>query len=206
MTLPKVYIVDDDEAFNQIVVGLLNSVGIDVECYVSPLQFLKAFEGNCDKITNACVLLDIRLPEMGGIQVLERITKDSMCPPVIMLTGHAEVASAVHAMKLGVFDYIEKPFSGQELVDLVQKALTADAENRAGTRHEKTLLIRLASLSKREKEVLDLVVAGKGSKQIAENLKISVHTVDNHRAHIMEKLQTESVADLVRRVVSVKRK
>lgn len=206
MTLPKVYIIDDDEGFNQIVVGLLNSVGIDVECYVSPLQFLKAFEGNCNQITNGCVLLDIRLPEMSGIHVLERITKNSMCPPVIMLTGHAEVASAVHAMKLGAFDYIEKPFSGQELVDLVLKALKADGENRVGTRYEKTLLIRLASLSKREKEVLDLVVAGKGSKQIAEDLKISVHTVDNHRAHIMEKMQTESVADLVRGVVSIKRK
>ena len=133
MTLPKVYIVDDDEGFNQIVVGLLNSVGMDVECYVSPLQFLKAFESNCNQITNGCVLLDIRLPEMSGIHVLERITKNSMCPPVIMLTGHAEVASAVHAMKLGAFDYIEKPFSGQELVDLVLKALKADGENRRGT-------------------------------------------------------------------------
>ena len=128
--------------------------------------------------------------------------KNSMCPPVIMLTAHADVASAVRAMKAGAFDFIEKPFTGQALIDIIQKGIEADRKKRGKTVENRSLLTRLASLSRREREVLDLVVAGKASKQIADELNISIHTVDNHRAHIMAKMKTDSVADLVRATVS----
>jgi len=108
----------------------------------------------------------------------------------------------VRAMKAGAFDFIEKPFTGQALIDIIQKSIEFDLQKRGKTRQNKTLLSRLASLSKREHEVLNLVVAGKASKQIADELNISIHTVDNHRAHIMAKMKTDSVADLVRATVS----
>lgn len=206
MSAPKVFLVDDDESFCKVVSSLLSSVRIEAETFCSPKQFLKAREGNWENIQNACVILDMRLPEISGLDVLEKITADPLCPPVIMLTAHADVPSAVRAMKSGAFEFIEKPFSGQALVDIVQKAIDTDRQKRGKIRQARTLMNRLASLSKREREVLDLVVAGKASKQIAEDLGISVHTVDNHRAHIMAKMQTDSVADLVRAAVSAKDK
>lgn len=206
MSDAKVYLVDDDESFCTVVASLLRSVKIDAETYCSPKAFLKAFEGKTDSMQNACVILDMRLPEISGLDILEKITADPMCPPVIMLTAHADVPSAVRAMKCGAFDFIEKPFAGQSLVDLVQKAIDADRSKRGKMRQTRTFMTRLASLSKREREVLDLVVAGKASKQIAEDLGISIHTVDNHRAHIMTKMQTDSLAELVRAAVSARSK
>jgi len=206
MSDAKVFLVDDDESFCSVVTSLLKSVKIQAETFYSPKDFLKAFEGKSEHIHNACVILDMRLPEISGLDVLEKITADPLCPPVIMLTAHADVPSAVRAMKSGAFDFIEKPFSGQSLVDLVQKAIDADRAKRGKIRQTRTLMARLATLSKREREVLDLVVAGKASKQIAEELGISIHTVDNHRAHIMSKMHTDSLADLVRAAVSAKAK
>ncbi len=202
MNTPNVYLVDDDETFLKIVSGLLTSVRLSVESFSSPKTFLQVFEKQSEEIQNACILLDIRMPEISGLDVLETVIKSPMCPPVIMLTGNADVASAVRAMKAGAFDFIEKPFTGQALIDLIHKGLEADRKKRGTSRQNRTLLTRLASLSKREREVLNLVVAGKASKQIAEELNISIHTVDNHRAHIMTKMNTDSVADLVRATVS----
>ena len=202
MDTPTVYLVDDDETFLKVVTSLLTSVRISVECFSSPKNFLQMFEKQAEQIKNACILLDIRMPEISGLDVLETVIRDPMCPPVIMLTAHADVPSAVRAMKAGAFDFIEKPFTGQALIDVIQKGIEADRQKRGKTRQNRTLLSRLASLSKREREVLDLVVAGKASKQIAEELNISIHTVDNHRAHIMTKMKTDSVADLVRATVS----
>ena len=202
MDAPKVYIIDDDETFLKIVTSLLTSVRLSVESFSSPRNFLQMFEEKADGIKNSCILLDVRMPEISGLDVLESIIKNSMCPPVIMLTAHADVASAVRAMKAGAFDFIEKPFTGQALIDIIQKGIEADRKKRGKTVENRSLLTRLASLSRREREVLDLVVAGKASKQIADELNISIHTVDNHRAHIMAKMKTDSVADLVRATVS----
>lgn len=202
MDAPKVYLIDDDETFLKVVTSLLTSVRLSVESFASPRSFLQMFEKEAEAIKNACILLDVRMPEISGLDVLETVMKDPMCPPVIMLTAHADVPSAVRAMKAGAFDFIEKPFTGQALIDVIQKGIEADRQKRGKTLQNRTLLTRLASLSKREREVLDLVVAGKASKQIAEELNISIHTVDNHRAHIMTKMKTDSVADLVRATVS----
>ena len=202
MDAPKVYLIDDDETFLKVVTSLLTSVRLSVESFASPRSFLQMFEKEAEAIKNACILLDVRMPEISGLDVLETVMRDPMCPPVIMLTAHADVPSAVRAMKAGAFDFIEKPFTGQALIDVIQKGIEADRQKRGKTLQNRTLLTRLASLSKREREVLDLVVAGKASKQIAEELNISIHTVDNHRAHIMTKMKTDSVADLVRATVS----
>jgi len=202
MDAPKVYVVDDDETFLKVVTSLLTSVRLSVESFSSAKKFLQLFQQQAENITNSCILLDIRMPEISGLDVLEIVTKEPMCPPVIMITAHADVPSAVRAMKAGAFDFIEKPFTGQALIDIIQKSIEFDLQKRGKTRQNKTLLSRLASLSKREHEVLNLVVAGKASKQIADELNISIHTVDNHRAHIMAKMKTDSVADLVRATVS----
>lgn len=206
MDSPTVFLIDDDEAFLKVVTSLLSSVRLNVEPYASPKKFLDAFDVQVEKIKNGCVLLDIRLPEISGLDVLERIKQNPLCPPVIMITAHAEVPTAVRAMKAGAFDFIEKPFTGQSLIDIVQRGIESDRQKRGTTRQNRTLLIRLASLSKREREVLNLVVAGKASKQIADILSISIHTVDNNRAHIMTKMRTDSLADLVRATVSTMNK
>jgi FixJ family two-component response regulator len=202
MDAPKVYVVDDDETFLKVVTSLLTSVRLSVESFSSAKKFLQLFQQQAENITNSCILLDIRMPEISGLDVLEIVKKEPMCPPVIMITAHADVPSAVRAMKAGAFDFIEKPFTGQALIDIIQKGIEADRKKRGKTVENRSLLTRLASLSRREREVLDLVVAGKASKQIADDLNISIHTVDNHRAHIMAKMKTDSVADLVRATVS----
>lgn len=197
-TAATVYLLDDDANFVELIRSLFESVNLDFEGYESPQKFIQALP----KMTSGCILLDMRLPGISGLDILDKITVNPASPPVIMVTGHADVEAAVRAMKSGAYDFIEKPFSGQALVDVVQKALKHDSANRGRLILRKTEADRVASLSRRERQVLDLVVQGKASKEIARELGISIHTVDNHRAHIMTKMNADSVADLVRSAVS----
>ncbi|MEY4631361.1 MAG: Response regulator protein TmoT [Pseudomonadota bacterium] len=194
----KVYLLDDDPTFVDLVCTLLASVNLATEGFTDPDEFIKRLP----EMTAGCILLDKRLPGIDGLEILDQIKKNQASLPVIIVTGHADVSSAVRAMKAGAFDFIEKPFKGQHLVTLVQKALQRDAETRDSLLRRKSEVDRIASLSKREREVLDLVVEGKASKAIARELGISIHTVDNHRANIMAKMNADSVADLVRAAVS----
>lgn len=194
----NVYILDDDNHFVELVCELLAAVKLSPRGFTSPAEFMKHFPDiNC-----GCILLDLVLPDINGLDILDQITCEPACPPVIIVTGNADVPSAVRAMKASAFDYIEKPFSGKDLVSLVQNALRHDTERRTQWLQRKSEADRLASLSKREREVLALVVEGKASKEIARQLGISIHTVDNHRANIMAKMNADSVADLVRAALS----
>ncbi len=197
-TAATVYLLDDDSNFVELIRSLFESVNLSFQGFTSSEAFIKVLP----TINSGCILLDMRLPGINGLEILEKITADQSSPPVIMVTAHADVETAVRAMKSGAFDFIEKPFSGQALVDVVQKALQHNASNRYRQMQRKTQSDRLASLSRRERQVLDLVVEGKASKEIARDLGISIHTVDNHRAHIMAKMDADSVADLVRAAVS----
>ncbi|HKM64047.1 MAG TPA: response regulator [Acidisphaera sp.] len=194
---PIVHVVDDDHAILESIRFMLEPAGYAVRTYDSPLTLLDAvlpLEG--------CVLTDFRMPEMDGIELQERLAASGIRLPVIVMTGHGDVSSAVRAMKAGAVDFLEKPFEDKDLFDAIEqaidsnrRALAADAQASVATRH-------LATLTTREREVLDHVVTGKSNKEIAQILGISPRTIDVHRARIFHKLEAESLPDLVRLVMA----
>ena len=192
-----VYIVDDDEAIRDSLRWLLEAKGFRVETYPSAEQFLTAYRWDYP----GCLILDVRMPGMSGLELYEKLTALNYCLPVVFVTGHGDVPMAVNAVKMGAVDFIEKPFKDQELVDLIQRCLLLDTQCRS--RVHKSLAIRacLAQLTAREHEVMDLVVAGQHNKIIADLLGISIKTVEAHRAKVMEKMGAASVADLVQLVL-----
>lgn len=191
---PAVHIVDDDAAVRAALAALFGTVGIACAAYASAEEFLAA----ADTGTRGCLLLDVRMPGMGGLE-LQRVLRDrGIAIPVIVITGHGDVSMAVRAMKAGAADFIEKPFNGQELIDRVKECLQADAESRRERVLREEAISLLRQLTRREEEVLERVVAGRPSKVIAAELEISEKTVDVHRSNIMRKTGTRSVAELVR--------
>jgi two-component system response regulator FixJ len=189
-----VHIVDDDDAVRDSVAFLLGTAKIRSESHESAAAFLKAFA----HLAVACVVTDIRMPELSGLDLLKRLREQGATVPVIMITGHGDVPLAVEAMKLGAADFIEKPFDDERLLGAIREALArhhnADAERtRAGE-----VKSRLASLSERERQVLDGLVAGKANKAIAFELGISARTVEVYRANVMAKMQAGSLSELVR--------
>ena len=193
----KVYIVDDDEAIRDSLRWLLEAKGFVVESYPSAEQFLMDYRWDYP----GCLILDVRMPGMSGLELFEKLTALNYCLPVVFITGHGDVPMAVTAVKMGAVDFIEKPFKDQELVNLIQRCLLLDAQCRS--RVHKSVAIRacLAQLTPREHEVMDLVVAGRHNKIIADLLGISIKTVEAHRAKVMEKMGAASVADLVHLVL-----
>jgi FixJ family two-component response regulator len=186
--------VDDDAAVRAALAALFGTVGIACAAYASAEEFLAA----ADTGTRGCLLLDVRMPGMGGLE-LQRVLRDrGIAIPVIVITGHGDVSMAVRAMKAGAADFIEKPFNGQELIDRVKECLQADAESRRERVLREEAISLLRQLTRREEEVLERVVAGRPSKVIAAELEISEKTVDVHRSNIMRKTGTRSVAELVR--------
>lgn len=198
-----VYSLDPDRDFLKGISSLCGSVDMIHKPFEHPVTFLHEIQALQSKPIPSCILLEIKLPVISGIELIQRIKQQENAPPVIVLTGHADVPSAVQAMKYGAFDFIEKPFQGQALIDLINLAIAHHRTILNQHHQKKDLHQRFLTLSKREKQVLELVVAGKSSKHIAEDLGISIHTVDNHRANIMAKMCTDSVADLVRAAVSL---
>ncbi len=194
-TSPTVFVVDDDQAMRSSVRWLVESIGLHVEEYGSAREFLE----RGDLTRTGCLVLDIRMPEINGLELLER----DCHLPVIIVTGYADVPSVVRAMKVGALDVLQKPCSDKELLDRIQEAIELDTRIRDKRQQQIGFRQRLAMLTPREREVLDLVVAGRSSKQIAQALAISEKTVEVHRSHIMKKLDVGGVAELVRKVTLV---
>jgi FixJ family two-component response regulator len=193
-----VYVIDDDEAVRDAIKMLLQLAGLTVETFNSASVFLKDYRPNCIN----CLILDIRMPGMSGLELQEELHKRRIRVPIIFLTGHADVPMAVQALKKGAFDFIEKPLDSQRLTLTVMNALrlNADQQNQIDERIQssESAAERLALLSDREREVLNLILQGKQTRIIAAELHISVKTVEFHRARIREKLKITSLAELFR--------
>jgi RNA polymerase sigma factor (sigma-70 family) len=189
-----VYIVDDDQAIRHAMELLMRSVGLDYEIFHSADDFLS----NHSNERAGCLVLDIRMPGLGGLELQEKLNDTGSTMPVIFITGHGDVPMAVEAMQKGAVDFIQKPFRDQELLDRVGEALKTDQERRSAREEKAEVLTRIEKLTNRERQVLDLVVTGKPNKVIAYELGVSQRTVEIHRARVMEKMQAKSLADLVR--------
>jgi FixJ family two-component response regulator len=196
-----VYVVDDDEAVRDSLTWLLESNGYTVKCQSSAERFLQALQ-NDDKETVSCLILDVRMPGMSGLELQERLLSESIPMPIAFITGHGDVSMAVTTMKKGAVDFIEKPFKESELKILVEKMLTRARIDYAKADTQKNTQNLLNKLTGREKQVLERIVAGRLNKQIADDLNISIKTVEAHRANIMEKLNVNTVADLLRLALS----
>ena len=194
MSNPKVYIVDDDEAVLDSIRLLLISVDYEVEIFSSPHAFL----GQAGSVSAGCLLLDVRMPGMSGMELQQQLRQRGVPIPIIFLTGHGDVPMAVQAMQAGAFDFLQKPFRDQDLLDRIAEALAQDQNRRSIQNHLEQVQERVALLSPREREVLDWVVQGHANKVIALELDLSQRTVEIHRARVMEKMQAKSLADLVR--------
>jgi FixJ family two-component response regulator len=196
---PRVFIVDDEEALRISLRSLLESIGIGVTTFASAQEFL---DGD-SMLQPGCLLLDIRMPGMSGIELQQQLNMQGATIPVIFITGHGDVPMAVKAMKHGALDFLQKPFRTQDLVDRVQRALAKDAESRAALAQHSQIRARVALLTSREREVLNLMTRGKSNKIMAADLGISQRTVEIHRARVMEKLAASSVAQAVRMVMDL---
>lgn len=192
-----VFVVDDDAGVLASVEFLLRTVGIHARTFASAQAFLDAY----DPAAPGCLVLDVRMPAMGGLELQERLRALGSSLPIIFLTAHGDVPMAVKAVKAGAVDFIQKPFHDQELVDKIQRALEENARTRATDAARSDVATRVDSLTRRERQVMDAVVAGKANKVIAGELGVSQRTVEIHRAHVMQKMRATSVAELVQMVM-----
>lgn len=191
-----VFIVDDDPEFCQSLQWLLESVGLKVKIFNHSFEFLEKESSILDK--SGCILLDIRMPQISGLEIFEQLNSQHNILPVIFITGHGDVALAVRAMKLGAFDFLTKPFNDQVLLEQIQKALAYNKKTAPAQQQYFLLNKRFDSLTKREQEVLALIIEGKLNKEIAYLLKISIKTVELHRSHVMEKMHANTLSELVK--------
>ena len=191
---PTVFMVDDDEPVRKAVSRLLRSAGIAVAVFASPREFLAQY----DPATPGCLVLDITMPEVDGLQLQATLGEKGNILPIIFLTGHGDVSNSVQAMKRGAFDFLSKPVKDKELLTAVRAAIERNAVARLDQAKLSEIRARLDTLTPREREVLEQVVSGKLNKQIAGDLGITEATVKMHRAHVMEKMKVQSVAELAR--------
>jgi RNA polymerase sigma factor (sigma-70 family) len=189
-----VFIVDDDQSIRHAMEMLMRSVGLKHRIFHSGSEFLDNFSPDAA----GCLVLDIRMPGMGGLELHERLTELGGTLPIIFVTGYGDVPMAVDAMQKGAFDFIEKPFRDQELLDRITAALQADSSRRREEQESRRVRQRIERLTHREREVMNLVVTGKPNKIIAHELDVSQRTVEIHRARVMEKMEAKSLAELVR--------
>jgi FixJ family two-component response regulator len=188
-----VFVVDDDQAVRQSLDLLIKSVGLPVCTFASAQEFLDRF----DPAQPGCLVLDVRMPGMSGLELQRQLKERGIDIPVIIVTGHGDVPIAVRAMKDGALEFLEKPFSKQMLLEHIRDALQRDAVQRRARAKQVDISERLAALTEREREVMELVIAGKPSKLVAMELGISKKTVDVHRARVMQKLGVRSLPELV---------
>jgi len=191
---PVVFVIDDDRMIRDGLQSLIRSVGLRVETFASAQDFLGAKRPDAP----SCLVLDVRMPGLSGLDLQLKLRDGGIPTPIIFITGHGDIPMSVRAMKEGAHEFLTKPVRGQDLLDAVQKALTSDRVLRQERREASEIRARFESLTPREKQVLELVVAGLLNKQIADQLGMSELTVKTHRAHVMEKTQAESLAHLVR--------
>lgn len=189
-----VYIVDDDEDIREGFSLLLETVGQRHQVYSSAIEFLESFHAEM----SGCLVLDIRMPRMSGLELQQKLGEQGSLLPIIFITGHGDIPMAVEAMRRGALDFVRKPFREQNVLDRINEALDLDAGKRKILLDRQQVLERMGSLSKREQEVLELVALGKMNKVVAADLGISERTVEVHRANVMKKLGVETLAQLVR--------
>jgi two-component system, LuxR family, response regulator FixJ len=191
---PVIYIVDDDDGMRRALTVLMTTVGYQPLAFSRPAEFLAKYDPN----QAGCLVLDVRMPEMSGLEVQQQLNRSGSLLPVLLITGHGDIPMAVQAMKDGAFDFLQKPFRDQDLLDRINAALKQDAQNRDSVDRLADLRQRADSLTPREREVLGHVVDGKANKVIAIDLGLSERTVEIHRANVMEKMGARSVAHLVK--------
>ncbi len=190
---PRVYVLDDDPAVTRSLRRMIESAGLTVETFHSAREFLAA----CSQDWPGCLITDARMPGMTGVELLEQLAALKINLPAIVISGEADVSTAVRAMKSGAVDFLEKPFNHQLLLDRIQHALALDQQRRKEQAHRDQIEARIAQLTPKQREVLDLVVAGKANKHIATLLGRSEKTIEHHRANVMRKLAVGSLAELV---------
>lgn len=191
---PTVFIIDDDRSIRHAMEMLMRSIGQKHRILGSAAEFLDEFSSDLA----GCLILDIRMPGMGGLELQDKLAERGSTLPIIFVTGFGDVPMAVEAMQKGAFDFIEKPFRDQELLDRIRDALQADNARRLQLHRIHQSRERMNRLTSREREVMDLVVTGKPNKIIAHELEVSQRTIEIHRARVMEKMAARSLADLVR--------
>jgi FixJ family two-component response regulator len=196
---PLIYLVDDDEAVRDSLGMLFESIGLAHEAYPSALDFLQHY----DPTRLACLVADIRMPGLSGLELQQRLKEQRAEIPIIFITGHGDVPMAVTAMKSGAADFIQKPFRDQDLIDRINKALERDRERRKSRAEQDEIHARIALLTPRENEVMQRVVRGQANKVIAMDLGVSQRTVELHRARVMRKLKMRSLAELVHAIDTI---
>lgn len=196
---PTVFIVDDDDEVRDAIQLLMVSVGLAAQTFDSAQAYLDQF----DPELCGCLVLDIRMRGMSGLDLQDRLAEEPLHPPIIIITGHGDVPMAVRAVKAGAVDFIEKPFNDQLLLDAVHRAIEQDAQRRGRASRLADIHARLEKLTPREREIMDMVVTGNRNKVIAIDLGISQSTVEAHRAKVMEKMQASSLSDLMRMMLSL---
>ena len=192
--LPTVFIVDDDAGVRRSIEDLLESVGLRCKAFASAQEFLSAG----DRSVPSCLVLDVRLPGISGLDLQRELSRAALRIPIIFITGHADIQMTVNAMKSGAVEFLTKPFREQDLLDAVQRSLARDREHRDKQQVLHEVRERYATLTAREREIMSLVVSGMPNKQIASALRASETTVKIHRGHVMRKMQAKSLPDLVR--------
>ena len=194
-TIPSVFIVDDDAAVRKSLVRLLHSAGYRSETFASAEEFLDRWEGDP---APGCVLLDIQMPGLDGLQLQQKLQTSDLSIPIIFVTGHGDIPMSVKAMKAGAVDFLSKPFRDNNLLEAVQQAILRDRRQRAERADREAVQKRYETLTSREREVMALVVRGLMNKQISSELGASEKTIKIHRGRVMEKMRVQSVAELVR--------
>ena len=196
MTQPCAHIIDDDEAIRDALQWLFKTRDVACATWPSAESFLEALQPGW----RGCAVLDIRMEGMSGLECFDVLRQRGNQLPVIFITGHGDVPMAVAALKKGAFDFIEKPFNDSDLVDIVMRALEIDANNQRAEATRETVEARLALLTAREQEVMELILAGKFNKVIADELCISMRTVEAHRSKVFEKMEVRSAVELAQLV------
>jgi two-component system, LuxR family, response regulator FixJ len=197
---PLVFVVDDEEPVGDSIAMLLRTVGLPSRVYRDPRRFLEEYRPE----QPGCLLLDVRMPQMGGLDVQQELMRRNVTLPIIFITGHGDVPMAVEAMRAGALDFIQKPFNDDELIRRVQKALEQDARERELLQRREELERRWKELTPRERQIAGRIADGEANKKVAVELGISVRTAELHRARILQKMGVRSVAQLVRMLLALK--
>lgn len=190
---PTVYVVDDDPAVRQSFKWLVGSIGLRVQTFDSAQSFMREY----DPAEAGCLVVDVRMPGMSGIELQEKLASEGITIPIIVVTAYGDVPTAVRAMKRGAVDFIEKPYNDQAMLDRIQLCIERDARMRQTKQTERDVAWRVERLTPREREVFELIVSGRSNKEVARVLEISPKTVEAHRAKVMDKMAVGSLAELV---------